>query len=293
MVIDAHVHLYAPEVMADPRAWGDAQGEPWWTECVTPHGRTSLQGWASIDQLLRDMDAAGIDQAVLLGWYWEHHTTCVRQNDWYAAGIAAHPDRLLAFATINPKAGAMALEEAKRRLEQGFRGLGELLPSVQGFSFRDDVWIALMELCERHQAAVNLHVTDPTIPTKARQAPTPLDDMVDLARTFPRNAFILAHWGGGLPWHELNPRIRRALANCVYDSAASPLLYDPAVYAQVLQLVGADRIVFGTDYPLRVYPKRQVCPSFVEALTEARAALPPAAHSAFFAGNANRLLNRH
>jgi len=40
------------------------------------------------------------------------------------------------------------------------------------------------------------------------------------------------------------------MSNVFFDTAASPLLYDPQVYNQVIQLVGADKILFGSDYPL-------------------------------------------
>ncbi|MGF1453267.1 MAG: amidohydrolase family protein [Opitutales bacterium] len=290
MVIDAHIHLYPAEVFADPQAWGTARRESWWTQCVAPPDRRSLQGWAAIDQLLRDMDAAGIDQAVLLGWYWENHNTCVIQNNWYSSWQRAHPDRLHAFATVNPAAGHAAIEETRRCFEAGFLGLGELLPAVQGFSFSDEPWAALMELCAAWGKPVNLHVSDPGLLARAPLAPTPLNELVAVAKAFPHNRFVLAHWGGGLPWLELNRRTGRALGNCVYDCAASPLLYDPAVYARCLDLVGPHRLCFGTDYPLLVYPKTQTQPSFREALEEARSNLPAAAHQAFFGGNIQRVL---
>jgi hypothetical protein len=46
------------------------------------------------------------------------------------------------------------------------------------------------------------------------------------------------------------PEVKEALANVYVDTAATPLLYGPAVYRQVAELVGAERILFGSDYPL-------------------------------------------
>ncbi|MBL9207075.1 MAG: hypothetical protein JNN01_18435, partial [Opitutaceae bacterium] len=70
MVIDSHIHMYPASVFADPTAWGTAHREPWWTYCVAPPHQPTLQGWATVDDLVRDMDAAGVDRAVMLGWYW-------------------------------------------------------------------------------------------------------------------------------------------------------------------------------------------------------------------------------
>ena len=46
------------------------------------------------------------------------------------------------------------------------------------------------------------------------------------------------------------PEADGVLANVYFDSAASPFLYRPGVYPMAAQLVGAERILFGSDYPL-------------------------------------------
>jgi hypothetical protein len=61
---------------------------------------------------------------------------------------------------------------------------------------------------------------------------------------------VCAHWGGGLPFYTLMPEVRRALENVYFDTAISPFLYRPDIYRHVKDLAGADRILFGTDYPV-------------------------------------------
>jgi len=46
------------------------------------------------------------------------------------------------------------------------------------------------------------------------------------------------------------PEVKEALRNVYFDTAASPFLYSPQIYSQVVQLVGAEKILFGSDYPL-------------------------------------------
>ena len=46
------------------------------------------------------------------------------------------------------------------------------------------------------------------------------------------------------------PEVKKAMGNVYFDSAASPFLYTPEVYQQVIKLVGADKVLFGSDYPL-------------------------------------------
>jgi len=265
-IIDSHVHLYPPEVNRDPVAWAAAHGEKHWAELCTRRRRDGrpVQTFPSVDQLLRDMDAAGVAKAVLLGWYWENQATCVGQNRFYADCIRAHPDRLAAFATVQPKAGAPAFEESCRALEDGLTGLGELSPHSQSFALDDPVWRQILTLAAEWKVPVNLHVTDPASKPYPGRVETPLADFTRLAREFPSTNFILAHWGGGLAWSSE----AKALANVWFDTAASPLLYGPEVWTKA----PSERALFGSDYPLVLYPRTETAPGFGGLLNEAKQA---------------------
>ncbi len=292
-IIDAHVHLYPKEASADPAAWAERMGEPLWGALVTPQpGRRVQQGWADCERLLRDMDAAGVERAVLLGWYWQRHETCVWHNRYYAACVRSHPDRISAFATVQASAGeAEAITEMNRARDDGLIGLGELCPWSGGGSPLDEAWQAVFAHAVALNWPVNLHVTDPASRLFPGRVVTPLADIVALARQQAGLRLILAHWGGGLLFHELNAHARQALRHCVYDTAATPLLYDPAIYRAAVQAVGGNRILFGSDYPLMVFPKDQREPEFTRVLAQVReAGLDEAATAAVLGGNARQVL---
>ena len=61
---------------------------------------------------------------------------------------------------------------------------------------------------------------------------------------------ILAHWGGGYFFFELMKEIRKLSGRVYYDTAASPFLYDPLIYQVAVTIIGEERILFGSDYPL-------------------------------------------
>ena len=122
--------------------------------------------------------------------------------------------------------------------------------------------------------------------------PTQLNDFVQMARQNRSLSLILAHWGGGLPFFELNPRLRPILRNVLYDTAAGPLLYDPRIFRTAVDLVGPSKILFGSDYPLRLFPREQKIPDlsrYVEGIRDA-AGLDDGELWAIFRDNARRLL---
>jgi len=268
--VDAHVHAYPRELWADPVKWAIVRGERHWAGLVGPRpdGKPSLQGWADADTLLRAMDAAGIDHAVMLGWYWERQPTCDWHNRVMAQWVRAHPDRLSAFATVQPAFGPRALEDLSRALDEGLCGVGELFPAAQGFSFQEPAWQQVLELVRERGVPVNFHVSEPAGHDYPGKIAAPLSDYQKLARENPDITFIFAHWGGLFPFYELNASARKDLRNVFYDTAASPLLYDSSVYRLVAGLVGAGRILFGSDFPLRTFPRIQKEPSLREAVQE-------------------------
>lgn len=292
-IIDAHVHLYPAEVSRDPQGWAARMREPRWAALVEPRAdRKVRQGWADCDRLLRDMDAAGVERAVLLGWYWEQQATCVWHNRYYAACVRQHPDRLSAFATVQAAAGAAAIDEMNRAAEAGLIGLGESCPPAVDGGVVDPNWMRVWEEAVKLNWPVNLHVTDPAGRPYPGRVETPLQEIVALACKMPELRLILAHWGGGLFSHELNGHCRKALRNVVYDTAASALVYESTVFARAVATIGSGRILFGSDYPLLTHPARQPEPGFVSAVEEVRnAGLGAETIAAILGGNARRMLD--
>lgn len=291
-IIDAHIHAYPPEVFAEPLKWGPAHREAWWTYCVAPPHQPTLQGWATVGQLVLDMDAAGIDQVVMLGWYWENQATCDLQNSWFLDWHRAFPDRIQAFACVNPAAGAPGRESLERALDAGLCGIGELLPQAQGGDLLDDNWSRVCALAAARGVPINLHVTDPLgVNPESCVKATPLEPYLAMIKVHQSTKFIFAHWGGGIPFYELNPRLKPLFKNVYYDTAASPLLYDPSVYRHLVGIVGAERVLFGTDYPLFTHPWIEKIPDFRHDLADARGAgLTPAELDLVLGGSAARLL---
>ena len=292
MVIDAHIHHYPAVIRDNPIAWAEKMGEPLWAKLIAPRSnRPSLQGWASTTGLLRAMDTAGVDRVVILGWYWQQQESCALQNNWLAKLIKGYSDRFSGFAAVQPLGGQKAFEALKYAIDAGLCGIGECFPGAQGFCRDDPVWLDVLSWAEANCLPVNLHVTEPVGRPFPGRTLSPLEDYLWWAKNFPKLKLILAHWGGGLPFFELNSFCQKHLKNVYYDTAASPLLYDQRIFQTVIGMIGKDRILYGSDYPLKLYPGRQKEPDFSSFITAIKGLkMEPSTEQALLGSNAQGLL---
>ncbi|GAC1340897.1 MAG: hypothetical protein NVSMB29_10500 [Candidatus Dormibacteria bacterium] len=244
MIVDAHVHLLPDAVRANLDAV--ASGDPWFAACHAGAPRV-----ASPASLLADMDATGVDHAVCFTWPFIEPSVCAEANDWLARVVGQHSDRLTGFGVVNP-ADPAAGAEAERCARLGLRGLGELNADAQNWSLGEGVpgVDALAALSVRLGLAWNLHCSEPVghaYPGKGTATPGLI---AGFAERHPELQLICAHLGGGLPLYAQMPEVRRLCRRLWFDTAAQPYLYEPAVYRTLVDLVGADRLLYGSDHPL-------------------------------------------
>ena len=80
--------------------------------------------------------------------------------------------------------------------------------------------------------------------------------------------------------------------NVFYDLSACPLLYEGSLYRKLIEVVGPKKILWGTDYPLRIFPKLQKDPDFLtfKNFVEQEAKLNDSERRAIFGENFLSLL---
>jgi hypothetical protein len=197
------------------------------------------------------MDEQGIAISIVQNIGWCSHEMCLRSNDYILESLSKYPGRLIGFCAIQPLEREKALDELKRCSKSGMRGVGELRPDIQGFDLCDQMLMQPLVRCIAALGmALSLHVSEPVghdYPGKGGNTPEIVFRFIDASREL---RVILAHLGGGLPFYELMPEVREALSNTWYDTAAAPFLYRPEAYSVVAALSGAQRILFGSDWPL-------------------------------------------
>jgi predicted TIM-barrel fold metal-dependent hydrolase len=291
MHLDAHVHFMPPELAEHLSAF--AEQEPYWGLLLTGNPPAhSVQGWASPERMIDDMDRAGIDRVLIQSEYRMTHQACVARNNQALELVRRWPNRVSAFACLQPKAGAVAMDELQRCLDGGLLGVGELNPYGQAHTLEDPDFLRMVEACIRHNVPLNLHVSEEIGHFYLGKTPTPLMHYYQLACRYPELKLVLAHWGGGLLFYEIMPEVRRALRNVWYDTAASPLLFPTErIFRQALQCVDHTKLLYGSDYPLLLYPRRQAEPDFRPFLGEIDClGLSPEVYADLMGNNAARLL---
>jgi predicted TIM-barrel fold metal-dependent hydrolase len=244
MIIDAHTHLFPLEMAAQREdfrlrdAWfGEAFASPKAT-FVTP------------EEMIASMDTAGIDASVIVGWPWQDGAHCDWHNAYLAEVSASSGSRLPWMAIVNP-ASPLAVQQVQQAVQRGAVAIGELNADAQGFDWRDTGMLQPFAFaCIEADIPIMLHCSEPVghlYPGKGAATP---ERILAFASAFPELRIVAAHWGGGLPFYELMPEVKLALANLVYDTAASTYLYDFDVFESVMRIAGADRVLFASDYPV-------------------------------------------
>ena len=250
MIIDSHVHVYPPSFRE--RRGEIARRDATFRELYSNPAAVL----ADAGDLLAAMDAAGVGVAVAVGIGWTDHEVAREANDYLAEAVARSGGRLLAFGSVNPAWGDDALAEVERCAAMGLAGVGELHPDTQGFGIDDAAVMGpLMATAGRLGMPVLTHASEPvghSYPGKGTVTP---DKLLRFIEAFPGQTVIAAHWGGGLPFYALMPEVKAALADTYFDTAASPFLYTPDIFPSVARVVGAERVLFGTDFPLIAHPR--------------------------------------
>lgn len=245
MIVDFHTHVMPPWVIEEREAL--AREDP----CFRMLYGDQAARIATVDDLITSMDEAGIEVSVVLNIGWAKHDMCVRTNDYLLEAAARWPGRVLSFCMVQPTSPDLALRELERCAHGGAFGIGELRPDSQGYSLTDTALLEpLATAVVHHQLVLLTHVSEPVghlYPGKGTITP---EQPYAFARAFPAATLVCAHWGGGLPFYALMPEVADALANVYFDTAASHYLYRPDVFETASRLVGSDRILFGSDYPL-------------------------------------------
>ncbi len=159
-------------------------------------------------------------------------------NDFILEQVAAQP-RFIGFGTVHAGMENIAAE-AEYVMAQGLRGI-KMHPDFQTFGIDDPRLFPMYEAVSG-RIPVMLHMGDKRYDYSH---PARLKHLLEL---FPRLQVIAAHFGGYSMYKTAFELLKDT--NCVFDVSSSLMFMDDGVAERYIRAFGAERMAFGTDYPL-------------------------------------------
>jgi len=244
-----------------------------------------LARMSDLDDRIAKMDAMGVDVQVLSaslvhqGLEWADAQTALRlarfTNDWIAKAAAAHPARLLGLGTLPLHVPALAVAELGRCIsELRLKGVA-ISTTTGGRELGDPELRPFWAKAEEVGAVVYIHPggnRDPrfkrfhlwnSVGQAFEEAMAISSLMYDgVLEQFPRLKICISHGGGYMPYYmgridrnyveKANTRVNMSkppidyLRMLYFDSC----VYERPVLQHLVDKVGADRVVLGSDYPV-------------------------------------------
>ena len=289
MINDAHCHFFSSrflELLAPEGGGADAIAKR--LQWDPPRTATELG-----DRWLAELERHGVSRAALIA-------SMPGDAASVAEAVAHHPDRFVGFFMHNPMAPGADILLARALKELLMRGVC-LFPAMHGYHLDDERVETVFRAAAEHGATVFAHCGLLTVGArKTLGLPSRFDlrlgDPLALARTalaFPAVPVIVPHFGAGFFREAL-----MAAEQCPtihFDTSSSnswirlhPGLTLDAVFKAALAVVGASRLLFGTDsswfprgWQAGIYREQQ-------RITDALA-VSAADRTAIFGGNFDRL----
>jgi predicted TIM-barrel fold metal-dependent hydrolase len=243
-MIDFHTHIFSPHAREQRDKW--AKDDPIFS-LIYADKKAQMIG---VEELLEAMEDNGVKASVVCGFPWEGEDRCHRENDYLLDCHSTYTERIIPFISL-PKDPEAAIAELKRCVQGGAMGVGELAPGTYG----DQLWIQetmqpVFDAIKAEGLPVLIHVNEPVGHAYPGKGKIRLSEIGTLVEALQGMKVILAHWGGGFFFYELIPEIAAICQGVYYDTAASPFVYDKRIYTIALSVIGPQRILFGSDYPL-------------------------------------------
>jgi aminocarboxymuconate-semialdehyde decarboxylase len=241
-------------------------------------------GGFDIARRLRDMDASGVDVHVLSATPQTYlynlgdelsATTAAIQNDQMAKHIATHPDRFMGIATLPMASPERAADELKRAMTKlGLRG-SMFASNILGKNLDDPSFEPLWATAEELGAFLFIHPNNVAGADRlksyylANLIGNPLDTTIAAAclifggvmDRYPKLKVMLAHGGGFVPYQaarwehgwavrpEPKKNVPKQPKNIAGRFFYDTILHSAPVLGFMINHVGADHVMLGSDYP--------------------------------------------
>ncbi len=162
-------------------------------------------------------------------------------NRFIASEVAASNGAFTGLGAMHPDSEHME-QDFEELVALGLSGV-KLHPDFQHFEADSARAMEIYGLCVETGLPVLVHTGD------YRYDCSNPNRIAKILRTFPRLRFIGAHFGGWSVWDEA-ARTLSGFDNIVVDASSTFYAVGPDKGRELIRKWGADRVMFGTDYPM-------------------------------------------
>lgn len=225
-IIDFHAHVFPDKIaLKAARSIGDFYDIP-------------MEEDGTLQTLIKMGDTIGVCHYLI-------HSVATRPdqvehiNTFVASAVKKYPDKFTGYGTIHPDYENIE-GEIERMIKLGLKGV-KIHPDFQKFNIDDPSAMKIYEVIEG-RLPILVHTGD------YRYDYSHPRRMAKVIDAFPKLDVIGAHFGG---WSIRGEAVKYLLDKKIWvDSSSS--LYDmtPKEATELVRLWGAERIFFGTDYPM-------------------------------------------
>ena len=226
-IIDAHCHIY-PDKIAEKAS--ESTGK-FYSIAMSLDGKLST--------LLKFGLDAGIDHFIV-----QSVATTPRQvssiNRFIASSVADGNGRFTGLGTLHPDSPDMKAD-VEEIISLGLKGV-KLHPDIQQFKIDDYRMLKIYELCEGRLPLL-VHTGD------HRYDFSNPNRLVPILEIYKNLTVIGAHFGGWSMWEKATEKLA-GYKNFYVDCSSSLYAITPEKAAELIRAYGAERVLFGTDYPM-------------------------------------------
>lgn len=229
-IFDAHCHIYPADIA--PRAVAGVK---------TFYGGLPVEPMdGTVATLLRTGAEAGISRFLV------HSVATTPHQVASINGFIAHEAKnsggaFVGFGTLHPDSDDLRAD-LRSLVSLGLRGV-KLHPDIQRFAADDRRVMPIYEMCAGIGLPVLLHTGDYRFDYSNPKR------VANVLRAFPHLKLIGAHLGGWSVWDEA-ARTLPDFPNFMVDSSSCSRWLKPGRMKEIIRAYGADRVLFGTDYPM-------------------------------------------
>jgi len=223
-VIDIHTHIW-PEKLAK-RA----------VENVGNYYSYEMHGKGTLDDLKQSAQEAGVERFVI-------HSSALKafQVEDVNTNAANHiTDKIAGFGTLHPEYQNFE-KEINRIIDLGLRGI-KLHPDFQFFDIDDKRMYPAYEIISHKKLPVLFHMGDEKYDYSSAKR------LSKLISDFPDLICIAAHLGGHMKWDDAEEYL--VGKNLYMDTSSTSRKLSLAEIKRLIRAHGAEKILFGTDYPI-------------------------------------------